>query len=94
MNIDNPEVSIDILDIKHFASVRRFASNIDIGNHIAERGFNDNFLNSSIAEEHFAICVNIIDSIFHFTESHLPHRHLGSHLPHLGAHRLQQRLLH
>ena len=68
MNIDSSEVTIDILDIKHFASVKHFASNIDIGNYIAERGFNDNFLNSSIAEEHFAICMDIVNSIFHFIE--------------------------
>ena len=67
MDIDNSEVNIDILDIKHFASFRHFALNIDVGDYIAQRG-------STTASS--------------VTASQ------KSTLPHLRAHRLQQRPLH
>ena len=68
MDINNSKVNVDIFDIEHFASFRHFACNIGIGDCIAKREFNDNFLNNSIAEEHSAICRDIVDSTFYFIE--------------------------
>ena len=49
------QINIDILDIKHFASFRHLAFNIDIGDYIAERGFNISI------SDHYLLIFNIFD---------------------------------